>query len=633
MTKKQSMRGMIVTLSVASSLLGGCHGEDGNAGAGALEDSEHAVGTAQAAPDALIAQVGVQPGPVLQAQGAAAVLAAVRGEVQVRRLGEESFVGLKRDDALYLGDQLRAGEGAQATVLFADESTAELAELSTLAIGSRIATADPASSAALLMGVARFSVTPRAPGEGPFLVFTPAAVIATKGTAFGVGVAADGDARVGVESGAVEVAGAAAFDAPITLEQSAAVEISSAGALAAATPWPVDDWGAWRVQAETGIDLAAVAEAHANAMATLSVELDATYAALAELGTQVAAFEAQASAQASANDSAGYEARLPDAVLAIDASFLTGLRLEFLTHAYAAHAALASELYLRHPEVVAWASLEPRVRASVLWPKRFDATAAVYFEPLRFQYYVHHPVGRAHAQFVGIVVPEFYASVTPPELSAKAHAKLKFKAFMPPQPAFTATARAVWIAAPSMGWNSNVKFKAKAPRGKLAFWVRPPNMKCEAILGGHVTGKITPVFAVRAPSARGQLKAKWGIVLGQKIQLSPPNLKASAQARAGFKADAALKADAAMPDLKGRLAVKVGLPSVKAKVSGSAKANTKMAADMKAKAKAQADATSKAAASAQARLKAGAGAGASIKLKPPTIKAEAKGSAGFKLGN
>ena len=112
----------------------------------------------------MIAKVGVEPGPVQHTEGATAVLADREGTVELRRLGEEGFVAIDESEPLYQGDQLRAGDGARATVLFPDESTVELAEGSTLAIGSRVATADPASSAAVLEGVARFSVSPN---DGP----------------------------------------------------------------------------------------------------------------------------------------------------------------------------------------------------------------------------------------------------------------------------------------------------------------------------------------------------------------------------------------------------------------------------------------------------------------------------------
>ncbi len=552
------------------------------------------------------------------------MLVAATGDVQVRRLGEGSFASLKAGSPLYMGDQVRASEGAQATVLFPDESTAEVAELSTLAIGSRVATADPASSAALLVGVARFSVTPRAPGEGPFIVFTPAGVIATKGTVFGVGVAADGDARVGVESGAVDVAGAVTLDAPVTVEANAAAELAAAGTVAAPTAWLVDDWGAWRDQAEADLDVAATADLHANAMLALGAELDASYAALGTLGGQVASFEADAAGFASANDTASYEARLPAADLAIENSFLMGLRIEFLTYAYVSHAALAADLYVRHPEIVAWAKFETDAQAAILWPKRFDATAVAYFEPLRIQYYLHHPLGRAHAQLVGIAVPKFYAQVTPPAVSADANMKLKFKLFTPPHVAFTASSRAVWIAAPSVSWHAKAKFKATAPRGQVAFWVRPPKLKAKAILGAKVTGKIGAAFAVRPPVARADLGAKWAVSLGHKIKVAAPDLKASARARASWEANVAV------PDMHADLNARIVAPKLKGEARAAAGAKVKFVANGKAKAYAHASAAHE----AEAKFK----AGANIRVKPPEIKmpkvkAEAKGSAQFKLGH
>ena len=312
MNTNPKKRSALTTLFVASALAA-CAGEGAKPTEAAPKPNEADAVAAKAETEALVAQIGVEPGPVQQTGGALAMLATVDGKVEVRRLGEEAFAPISKDEPLYQGDQVRAGDGARATVLFPDESTAELAEVSTLAIGSRVATADPASSAAVLSGVARFSVSPRAPGEGPFVVFTSAGVVATKGTVFGVGVAADGDARVGVESGAVEVAGAAALDAPVAVEANGAVDLTAAGNLASPAPWSEDDWGVWRDRAEADIDVKATAALHADAMAALASELDATYGALATFGSDLAAFEAKAAAQASANDSASYTASLPKA--------------------------------------------------------------------------------------------------------------------------------------------------------------------------------------------------------------------------------------------------------------------------------------------------------------------------------
>src|SRR6266545_3309060 len=174
-------------------------------------------GDGSADPAALAKRVGVEPGPIEYGpdEGAAAVVASAQGKVEIRRVGTETWEETKAEAQLHEGDQVRAAEGGLVTVTLVDESSIEVAEESAVAIGSRQATADPASSAAVLYGVARFSVAARAPGEGTFMVFTPGGVVATKGTIYTVGVAASGVSRVGVEEGDIEVAGSAKLDAPV----------------------------------------------------------------------------------------------------------------------------------------------------------------------------------------------------------------------------------------------------------------------------------------------------------------------------------------------------------------------------------------------------------------------------------
>ena len=85
---------------------------------------------------ALAGKVGVDPGPIERKEGPAAVLAKLSGKVEIKKLGEETFAAARDDQPLYAGDQIRAGDGAKATVVFADESSAELAEATTITIGS-----------------------------------------------------------------------------------------------------------------------------------------------------------------------------------------------------------------------------------------------------------------------------------------------------------------------------------------------------------------------------------------------------------------------------------------------------------------------------------------------------------------
>jgi hypothetical protein len=654
----RNLRCAVTALSLLATLATGCQKDDKKpeVAPSATEGNGDPTATGDKAPatevkvdtGALASKVGVEPGPVERKDGAAAVLAG--GEAEVRKLGEETFSDAKAGAALHPGDQVRTAAGGQASIVFPDESTVELAELTTVGIGSRVATADPASSAAVLVGVARFTVSARAPAEGPFLVFTPAGVVATKGTVFGVGVAADGEARVGVEEGAVEVAGAVALDAPVTVEAASAVEVEAAGTVGEVSAWAEDDWGVWRDSAEADMKVDAAFDAHVAALDDLSAELEAGYAELEALGEASASFEAEAAADASAGDAAGYEASLPEGAATIDASFLAATHLELLTFAYAAHATAAADLYVRHPDVVVYAPAAPKISAAVLWPKRFDATAAAYFEPLRVQYYLHHPRGRLNAELVGVAVPEFYASVTPPEVPrARVSGKLKWKAFVAPQVTATAIARPVYIAAPSVDWRAKAKIHAAPPRGKVSFWVRPPDLKAKLYMGADIRAKVTPVFAVVPPAPRGQLKVDWKAKIGGKIKVAPPDLRAAASARARYKvgigapdlragANAKVGAKVAVPDVRVRapevragVKAKVVVPDVKAKVKVAVPS-------VKAKVKGGVDAVGGVAGRAKAGVKAGANVkvkAPQVKIKAPSVKVkgEAKASGRLKIGN
>jgi len=654
------MRLTLPALFAAAAAIAGCSKDGGNnadpkateaKGASTSETTAGAAGAeTKADTAALVAQVGVEPGPVdHKGEGAAAVLKAVQGPVEVRRLGEETFSAAKNDHPLYAGDQVRTGSGGSATVVLADTSTAEVAEVSTVGIGSRVATADPASSAAVLVGVARFTVAPRSPGEGPFLVFTPAGIAAAKVTVFGVGVAADGVARIGVETGELTVAGLRALDKPVDLEADTSVQLSASGEVRTPTPWPADDWGTWRAQAEADVKVDTAVDAHVKAMNDLSVQLASAYAELEGLGKQVASFEAEAAAKASAGDTAGYQSIAVDGAVAIDASYLASLRLEALTHAYAGHAAITSDLYVRHPDVVVWAPVAPKVQAAVLWPKRFDAVAVAYLEPLRMQYYVHHPRGRINAELVGVAVPEFYAKVSPPELPS-VRGKLKVAVFAPPVVAATATVRPVWVTAPEVDWRAKLKVAAAPPRGAAAFWVRPPDLTAHALFGADIKAKIAPVFAVRAAVPRADLRAGWGVNIGGKIKVAAPDLRAAARARAAYQVGAPA-VDVQAPDVragvKGRIDGAIAVPDVKAGINAKAKvvvpdvkAKVKVVVpDVKAKIKVGGDAAARAKAGADAKIKAGANLKVKVpevKIKPPSVKVKAgasvKAGGGFKLG-
>ena len=597
------------------------------------------------------ADIGVKAGGIQHAEteGAAAMLASVKGTVEVRRVGETDFAGAKANDKLYAGDVVRTGDDASATIALADESTVELAETSSLAIASRDGTADPASAAAVLGGMARFSVTPRAPGEGPFRVYTASGVILTKGTTYGVGVAASGEARVGVENGVVDVIGLSQIDAtPIEVQKTSQVTIAADGTVGAPTAWATDDWGTWRDDTDAKLQLGAAIDAHGKAMADLNKQLAEGYAQLQTTADSAATFEATASTAAEAKDQAAYTAALPDGEAAIDASFSLGGRLEALTWAYASHAELATELYLRHPKDVeaSWTPIAPQVDAAILWPKRYEITATAYLEPLRTQYYIHHPRGRMHAHLVGVVVPSFYASVQPPELDpAAVRAKAKLAFWATPELTYVASARPVWIAAPDASWHASMKATPAPMRAKVAWYVRPPTLKATALVGANVTGAWHSTLVAAPAQPMADLRAMWTVPVGTKITIAPPDLAAAAAARASWKADAHMTSAMHAPDVAadakgkvtGKLDVKgqikapevhVQAPDVKAHVDVAAGAAGKAAADAKAAANASADAAAKVQGAVKASVKA-----PEVHVQAPSVKIEGHAKGSFKLGN
>jgi hypothetical protein len=607
---------------------------------------------------------GVEAGGIDRAdEGAAGVLANVNGIVEVRRVGETQWAAAQANAKLYPGDNVRTGESSTATIALADESTIEVSEVSTVAVASRSGTADPASSAAVLNGLARFTVTPRTPGEGPFRVYTSSGVVLTRGTTYGVGVAASGEARIGVESGAVDIIGIAQMDAtPIKVEKAAQVTIAAEGKVGAPAPWPADDWGTWRDEADAKVQFGAAIDAHGTALAELNKALVDGYAELETNANAVASFEATADTSAQSSDTAAYTAALPEGTATIDASFALAGRLEALTWAYAAHGALATDIYVRHPADVEaqWAVVGPRVDGAILWPKRFEITTGAFFEPLRTQYYIHHPRGRMHASLVGVVVPEFYAKVEPPQVEpASVRAKLKGQIWVAPELAYKPSPRPVWIAAPSADWHAKVKVTAAPPRAKVAWYVRPATLKSTAFLGAKVTGNWQSKLAVSPPQPRAAFAATWKIPVGMKIKIAPPDLSAAANARAKVKlgADGRLVAAPPRVDVKGKLDgaagmggdikgkavgkidvkapdVRVQAPDVKAKVGVGVGVGANAAGQAHAAGGAAVNAGADVKSKVDGAVKAGASIKApEVKVKAPEVKMKAEAKGSFKLGN
>ena len=479
---------------------------EGAAATGGGQAAAQADQAAAADPAALAQQVGVEPGPWQYdaKDGASAVLSTADGTVEVRHVGVETWAKAAADDTLHEGDQVRTDDGGKATVTLADQSVVELAEQSAVAVGSREATKDPASSAAVLYGVARFTVAPRAAGEGAFLVYTPDGVVATKGTVYTVGVVASGATRVGVETGQIEVAGSAKLDAPVPVGSGKAVIIAPTGEVGAVAPVGDDDWGTWRDGAEAEVDPSAAAKYHTEEVASIEADLGDAYGELDDQASQVDEAEAQAEAAQKANDPKAYQAAAPSIGAGVDASFALSLRLQYLTYALMSHAYVADALYVRHPDLaVVIDPARPRLAAAVLWHKKYHAVAATRIQPMRVYYYYHEPTGRLRAKAVAEPIPPFYARVKLTYKEPALRGRVKFAVYRPPLIHPVASVhKHVWIGAPKVGWYAGVRARVRPAPIKAAWYVRPKAPRAHVVFGAHASGRIHAMFTAVPPRPR-----------------------------------------------------------------------------------------------------------------------------------
>lgn len=464
----------------------------------------------------LVEKIGVEPGAWEQPKdvGAEAVVATREGSVGVRRVGEEAFADVTADKLqLFAGDQLRTGAEGKATVTMADETVVELAADSVVAVGDRNAGADPASSAAVLYGVARFSVAERGPGEGPFLVYTTSGIIGTKGTTYAVGVAATGETRVGVEDGEVEVAGTAKLDEPVTLAAGKAATLSVKGEIADPEEFTEDDWGDWIDELEAEADPEKVVEVHTEELEAEEAATEEAYAELEELTNATAELEANDEKLEEENDAEAYEAGAEEGAATIEATFLASLRLQQLTYAMLGHAYVANEVYLRHPDELeaVFAPARPRVYGAILYHKKYHAAVYGHVRPLRDVYYVHHPRGREHAKMVKHAVPKFYGKVKlrplPPGLARK---HVRMAVYRPPEVKRFKKGKRVWVAAPAPKWAAKAEAKPRKYRGR-GWYVRPKSRRGRVFAGVETTRKRPRYFGVTKPKALGSVEVRLGI--------------------------------------------------------------------------------------------------------------------------
>jgi FecR protein len=435
--------------------------------------------------DALTSRVGVKPGGlVTTGVGPDASLMWSEGTVTVRRVGEDHFIDAIQKMPLFSGDTIWAGPHTEAIVALADETLVQLAEESVIVIGNRAVSSDPASSLALLYGVARVSVSPRARGEGSFLTSVGGAILGAKGTAFAVGIVAGGLVRVGVEHGEVEVVGGKALDKPITLEPSELATIDAAGAVSAAEPFKQDDWGDWRFAAEQRGTLADVTRYHADRLVGEESRLDTDYLVLQKLVTSASTLTWQAEANKTAKGAAEYKGTAVERAASIEAAYRMSVEIARVTNAALADAFVLSELYARHRAELTTQITEfgQEIAGALLYDKKLQLVSAIYLTPLRAAFYAHTARGRASAANLEMPAPAFkqikLAEVTPAELAKR----LPPGFYVPPRLDSTTHAHPLYQRAPKAGWDERLTLQPVPPR-QGSWYVAPTRVEAHVLAG------------------------------------------------------------------------------------------------------------------------------------------------------
>ena len=469
-------------------------------------------------PPPVYTSAGVPAGGIVRdaKEGPSAYVATIDGDVAVRRCGELASTPATAREPLWGCDELRTGEHAAATLVLADTTTIEVAEDSALAIGSRYAQVDASSTVALLFGVARFVVPPRAPGEGLFFAFTPASFVVvgldTKGATFGLGVAVDGRGRLAVDDGDARAEGKFVSGTGYATEVAQDLD---------ATPGPID-WGAWRVAADARADLATAFVEHGRQLLHLEDNLADAYKDLRRIADRLAGELAGASEVSARTWTWTW----------IEASYATALRIEVLTWQFASRAALAHEIYARDPELAAKVpALAARVDAAIVWPKRYEATAAAFLAPIRIAHYVLDQDGRSIANAVGIAIPQalshdlYVASSTTG--SEEIRKRTETPVWVLDAPRAVAQPRVVWPLDPPAHWSF-------APPRTKPWYTRHDRLATPVIVGVPAKTHVLSHLDLQPAQTRDQLVAMWPVPV-RSFHVQEPDMALEQRTRAKLK--------------------------------------------------------------------------------------------------
>jgi len=130
-------------------------------------------------------------------------MAEVKGNVSLVR-NQAPPVPLRKNDAVQAGDEILTDKESSATIRMPDSSTVRIYPNSHVVLRTEAGISKEFLH--VLLGNVRVQIEKLSGRPNPKNLTTPTAIIAVRGTVFGVGVERNGDTRVGVGKGLVSVA-------------------------------------------------------------------------------------------------------------------------------------------------------------------------------------------------------------------------------------------------------------------------------------------------------------------------------------------------------------------------------------------------------------------------------------------
>jgi hypothetical protein len=308
------------------------------------------------------------------------------------------------------------------------------------------------------------------PGEGPFLTFVGGGVIAVAGTTrtptaatFVVGLAAPGLARIGVESGKVEVAGPGALKKPVSVAGGEAVNLDPRSGVSRPSPFPDDDWASWRPATERRVPPEVWTRDQAQRLPALQANIDQVSGDLIKVAARALELTAQTSEDTfSRSAQRRYKLAAPEYAAAIEATFRLSVDLQRLVAALLSETFSLEKQLARKPDAPLASSVTaaPIVTGALLYNKKVQTVVDTTVAPIRPLYFVHHPSGRRYAHAVGVDVPAFFAETPLDPLPASlVDALVKRDIYAPPvvdidEPRGGATTRTVTLGSAKPDWDA-----------------------------------------------------------------------------------------------------------------------------------------------------------------------------------